>query len=255
MAGKRRFVVGGNLKANGTVEKIDALVDSLNKMSFPGAAVVEVVMSPPFLYLPHLKEKLRPEFKVAAQDVWIKGDGAYTGEITANMLKDFGIPYTITGHSERRTLCGETSQIVADKTEYAISLGLDVIVCIGETLDEREAGNTMDVVAAQLAPLKGFSAAQWEKIVLAYEPVWAIGTGKTASPAQAQEVHAFIRKWLADNVSAEVSAMVPIQYGGSVTGANCEELAQQPDIDGFLVGGASWKPEFEKIINAGALSK
>lgn len=146
------------------------------------------------------------------------------------------------------------TQVVADKTKYAIANGLKVIVCIGETLEEREAGKTTDVVAAQLAPFTGFSAEEWASIVLAYEPVWAIGTGKTATPDQAQEVHAFIRGWLKDNISPAVSEATRIQYGGSVTASNSDELAKKPDIDGFLVGGASWKPEFEHIINSGLLA-
>lgn len=165
------------------------------------------------------------------------------------MLKDVGVNWVILGHSERRTVFGEPDQLVADKVAHALEAGLKVIACIGETLQEREANKTEEVVFRQT---KAIAAAikDWSKVVLAYEPVWAIGTGKTATPQQAQDVHQSLRQWLKDNVSAEVADSVRIQYGGSVTSANCKELAQQQDIDGFLVGGASLKPEFINIINA-----
>jgi len=155
----------------------------------------------------------------------------------------------ILGHSERRAIFGESDTLVAEKVIHALENGLKVIACIGETLQERESGKTEEVVFRQTAAIAKV-VKDWSNVVLAYEPVWAIGTGKTATPAQAQEVHKALRGWMNDNVSPDVAASVRIQYGGSVTAANAKELASQPDIDGFLVGGASLKPEFVQIVNA-----
>lgn len=165
------------------------------------------------------------------------------------MLKDIGADWVIIGHSERRQIFGESDELIAEKTVHALSVGLKVIACIGETLQEREAGQTEAVVFRQSKALANVIK-DWTNVVIAYEPVWAIGTGKTATPQQAQEVHAALRKWFTENVSGDVAQSIRIQYGGSVTGANCKELAAQADIDGFLVGGASLKPEFIQIINA-----
>jgi len=212
---------------------------------------VEVIIAPPSLYLIPLKEALRPDVLIAAQNCHDKEAGAFTGEISAVQLKDAGIPYVILGHSERRTLFHETSEIVADKTVTALKTGLSVILCVGETLEQREGNQTDQVVASQLAPVaEKLTEADWEKIVIAYEPVWAIGTGKVATSAQAQETHKNTRKWLSEKVSPKVAEETRIIYGGSVTAGNCRELAQQGDVDGFLVGGASLKPEFADIINA-----
>lgn len=175
--------------------------------------------------------------------------GAFTGEVSPALLKDVGATWVILGHSERRQIFGESDELIAEKVVHALAEGLKVIACIGETLQEREAGQTEAVVFRQTKALAAVIK-DWSNVVLAYEPVWAIGTGKTATPAQAQEVHAALRKWLAENVSAAVSASLRIQYGGSVTAANARELASQGDIDGFLVGGASLKPEFVDIVNA-----
>lgn len=175
--------------------------------------------------------------------------GAFTGELSPAMLKDVGATWVILGHSERRQIFGETDELIAQKVVHALEAGLKVIACIGETLQEREAGQTEAVVFRQTKALAD-AIKDWSNVVLAYEPVWAIGTGKTATPQQAQEVHAALRKWLTDNVSADVSAALRIQYGGSVTAGNAKELASQADIDGFLVGGASLKPEFVQIVNA-----
>jgi triosephosphate isomerase len=187
------------------------------------------------------------------QDVGINGGfGAYTGEVSAELLKDAGIRWTLTGHSERRVgfgMPGETSEVVARKTAIAVQAGLSVIACIGESLADREAGTTMRVCAAQLAPLaQALKEEEWKRVVIAYEPVWAIGTGKVATPAQAEETHRDIRFWLAANVSPIVAKDVRIIYGGSVKGNNCRDLISCPNIDGFLVGGASLLPEFADII-------
>jgi len=188
---------------------------------------------------------------VAAQDVSQYGRGAYTGNITADQLTDANIKWTLTGHSERRTLFGETDQDVALKTKVAVENGLNVMLCIGEQLEERESGKTGEVNARQLqAVVEELTEGQWGNVVIAYEPVWAIGTGKVATPEQAQDTHAEIRDWLAENVSPAVAGATRILYGGSVNGGNCADLITNRDIDGFLVGGASLKPEFKDIIEA-----
>ncbi|XP_050384779.1 triosephosphate isomerase, cytosolic [Argentina anserina] len=245
----RKFFVGGNWKCNGTLDEVKKIVNLLNDGKVPSSDVVEVVVSPPYVFLPLVKSTLRSDFHVAAQNCWVKKGGAFTGEVSAEMLKNLEVPWVILGHSERRALLGETNEFVGDKVAYALSQGLKVIACVGETLEQREAGSTMEVVAAQTKAIAE-KVKDWTNIVLAYEPVWAIGTGKVASPAQAQEVHCELRKWLHANTSPEVAATTRIIYGGSVNGANSKELAGQPDLDGFLVGGASLKPEFIDIINA-----
>ncbi|CAH1435380.1 unnamed protein product [Lactuca virosa] len=250
----RKFFVGGNWKCNGTAEDVKKIVATLNAGQIPSTDVVEVVVSPPFVFLTSVKSELRPEIQVAAQNCWVKKGGAFTGEVSAEMLANLGIPWVILGHSERRALLNETNEFVGDKVAYALSQGLKVIACVGETLEQREAGTTMEVVAAQTKAIAD-KISSWDNVVLAYEPVWAIGTGKVASPAQAQEVHAGLRKWFSDNVSAEVSASTRIIYGGSVSGSNCKELGGQTDVDGFLVGGASLKPEFIDIIKAAEVKK
>jgi triosephosphate isomerase len=167
------------------------------------------------------------------------------------MIKDVGCNWAILGHSERRNVFGESDKLIGEKVKFALSSGLSVIPCIGEKLDEREAGKTMDVCIRQLKEITdNVASGEWSRVVIAYEPVWAIGTGKVATPQQAQEVHQQLRKWLGEKVSPDVAAKTRILYGGSVTADTCKELASQPDIDGFLVGGASLKPEFNKIINA-----
>lgn len=204
----------------------------------------EVVIAPPSLYLLLCREHLRKEIEVAAQNVFDKPNGAFTGEISVSQLKDSGITWTILGHSERRTILGETDVVVASKTKFATDGGIGVIWCCGESLEQREAGQTIDVVSAQLKAL-GDQISDWSKIVIAYEPIWAIGTGKVATTEQAQEVHAAIRAWLKKEVGDKAAEETRILYGGSVSEKNCGELSKQPDIDGFLVGGASLKPACE----------
>ncbi|XP_022746439.1 triosephosphate isomerase, cytosolic [Durio zibethinus] len=250
----RKFFVGGNWKCNGTTEEVKKIVSILNGREVPSQDVVEVVISPPFVFLPLVKSSLRPDFHVAAQNCWVKKGGAFTGEVSAEMLVNLNIPWVIIGHSERRLILKESNEFIGDKVAYALSQGLKVIACIGETLEQREAGSTMEVVAAQTKAIAA-KVSNWVDVVLAYEPVWAIGTGKVATPAQAQEVHSELRKWLQANVSPEVAASTRIIYGGSVTAANCKELAAQPDVDGFLVGGASLKPEFIDIIKSAEVKK
>lgn len=257
MGATGKFVVGGNWKCNGTIESVKQLVADLNS----GAQIirndVEVICAPASVHTGLVLATIQPPYQIAAQNCWDGPGGAFTGEASAEMIKDAGIPWVIIGHSERRTLCGETSAVVAKKVKYALDNGLKVMACIGETLSERENVRTMEVLFSQLQPIvEVLSAAEWDNVVIAYEPVWAIGTGKVASPAQAQEVHAGVREWLADHISPAVAASTRIQYGGSVNPGNCQELASQPDIDGFLVGGASLQgADFLTICNAAAFSK
>jgi len=232
---------------NGTIKSITEIVHNLNNANLDPKT--EVVIAPPSLYLLLTREHLRKEIEVAAQNVYDKPNGAFTGEISAAQLGDSGIGWVLAGHSERRTVLGEDDQFVASKTKASLEGGLGVILCVGETLEEREANKTIDVVTRQLTAVAK-TTKDWSKIVVAYEPVWAIGTGKVATTGQAQEVHAEIRKWISSSVSPEAAEKTRIIYGGSVTEKNCKDLAKQADIDGFLVGGASLKPAFIDIINS-----
>ncbi|KAI0976291.1 triose-phosphate isomerase-like protein [Xylaria arbuscula] len=243
----RKFFVGGNFKMNGSIASITEIVDNLNKAQLDPNT--ETVIAPPSLYLLLVREKVKKEIGVAAQNVFDKPNGAFTGEISVQHLKDSGIDWTILGHSERRTLLGESDEVVALKTKYATENGVSVIWCCGESLEQREAGQTLEHIAKQLGALKA-KISDWSKIVIAYEPIWAIGTGKVATTQQAQEVHASIRNWLAENVSQSVADETRILYGGSVSEKNSKELSKEKDIDGFLVGGASLKPAFVDIINS-----
>ncbi|CAI0376918.1 unnamed protein product [Linum tenue] len=248
MAGTGKFFVGGNWKCNGTKESITKLVSDLNDAKLESD--VDVVVAPPFVYIDQVKSSLTDKIEISAQNSWVSKGGAFTGEISVEQLKDIGAKWVILGHSERRHVIGEDDLFIGKKAAYALNEGLGVIACIGELLEDREAGKTFDVCFTQL---KAYADAvpSWDNIVIAYEPVWAIGTGKVASPQQAQEVHAALRDWLKKNVSDEVASKTRIIYGGSVNGGNCAELAKQEDIDGFLVGGASLKgPEFATIVNS-----
>jgi len=210
---------------------------------------IEVVIAPPTLYLLLAREQLKPELQVAAQNVFDKPNGAFTGEISVDQLKDSNIKWTLVGHSERRTILREDDAFVAAKTKAALAGGVSVILCIGESLEQREANKTINVVTSQLKAVAD-QVSDWTKIVVAYEPIWAIGTGKVASTEQAQEVHAAIRSWMKKEVSEKAAEATRIIYGGSVSEKNCKDLSTQPDIDGFLVGGASLKPAFVDIINS-----
>ncbi|KAL9689650.1 hypothetical protein QQ045_010039 [Rhodiola kirilowii] len=248
MAGTGKFFVGGNWKCNGTKDSIKKLVSDLNSATLEPD--VDVVVAPPFVYLDLVKSSLTDRVEVAAQNSWVGKGGAFTGEISVEQLKDIGVQWVILGHSERRHVIGEKDEFIGKKAAYALSEGLKVIACIGELLEEREAGKTFDVCFKQLKAYADF-VPSWDDVVIAYEPVWAIGTGKVASPEQAQEVHVALRDWLKKNVSAEVASKTRIIYGGSVNGGNSSELAKKEDIDGFLVGGASLKgPEFATIVNS-----
>ncbi|XP_031732337.1 triosephosphate isomerase A [Anarhichas minor] len=243
----RSFFVGGNWKMNGNRESLEQLISTLNTASLDDQT--EVVCGAPSIYLDFVRSSLDLRIGVAAQNCYKVAKGAFTGEISPAMIKDCGVDWVILGHSERRHVFGEGDELIGQKVAHALESGLAVIACIGEKLEEREAGTTEEVVYAQTQVIAE-NVTDWGKVVLAYEPVWAIGTGKTASPEQAQEVHEKLRAWLRANVSDDVADSVRIIYGGSVTAANCRELASQGDVDGFLVGGASLKPEFVDIINA-----
>lgn len=243
----RQFFVGGNFKMNGTIESIKDIVHKLNDAKVDPNT--EVVISPPALYLLLTREHARKGIEVAAQNVFDKPNGAFTGEISVSQLKDSNITWSLIGHSERRVILQETDDFIAKKTKTAIDGGINVILCIGETLEQRDAGKTMDVVISQLAAVSK-QVQDWSKIVIAYEPVWAIGTGKVATTEQAQEVHKGIREWLNKELGQQVAESTRIIYGGSVSEKNCKDLAKEADIDGFLVGGASLKPAFVDIINA-----
>jgi len=210
---------------------------------------VDIVIGVPSVYLDYVKQRFPPGVLAAAENCYKVPKGAFTGEISPAMLKDIGIEWVILGHSERRSIFGETDELVAEKCAHALESGLKVIVCCGESLEERESNRTEEVVVRQLTACAK-KIKDWGKVVIAYEPVWAIGTGKTATPAQAQETHAQIRNWMKEKVCPDVAEATRVLYGGSVNADNCKELGKQHDIDGFLVGGASLKPDFVKIINA-----
>ncbi|KAK1780911.1 Triosephosphate isomerase [Copromyces sp. CBS 386.78] len=244
----RQFFVGGNFKMNGTQKDLKAIVENLNNAQLDSNA--EVVIAPPALYLDFVKQNLKnSKVEVAAQNVFNKPNGAFTGEISVSQLQDLGIKWTILGHSERRNELGESDEFVASKTKYALDNGISVIWCCGESKDTRQAGETIKFVENQLAALAK-EISDWKNVVIAYEPIWAIGTGLVATKEQAQEVHAAIRSWLKKNVNEKVAEETRILYGGSVNAKNCKDLAKEEDIDGFLVGGASLKPEFVEIINS-----
>jgi triosephosphate isomerase (TIM) len=239
----RQFIVGGNWKMNGSGQLVQDMVQALNAGTWNPTST-QVVVAPPAPYLSIMRAAAAKHIGVAAQNMHAEKSGAFTGEVASAMLLDLGIEWVILGHSERRDLFAEGDVVVAGKVVAAVAAGLSVMACCGEKLAERESGKTIEVVFRQLQAIAdklGSSPAQWAKVVIAYEPVWAIGTGKVATPQQAQEVHAAIRAWLADKVSPVVAQATRIMYGGSVNAKNCKELQAEQDIDGFLVGGASLK--------------
>ena len=246
----RQAFVAANWKMNGTKSSVTELVEGLKAKV--NNAKAEVVVFVPAIFTQQVATALQgTDIKFGAQNIHTAASGAFTGETSLPMIKEFGCTYVLVGHSERRTLFGETDAIVAEKTAAALDAGITPVVCIGETLEEREAGVTEKVCATQLqAVIDKVGIAAIANTVIAYEPVWAIGTGKTASSEQAQDVHAFIRKMLAEQ-DANVAAKVQVLYGGSMKGANAAELIGQTDIDGGLVGGASLiADEFAAIVAA-----
>lgn len=249
----RRPFIAGNWKMNLDLASSVALVEGLVKET-ADCDDVDVAVCPPSVYLAAVaKAAAGSKVGVGAQNMYHEPGGAFTGELSAAMLKDVGCQYVILGHSERRNILGESSEDVNLKTHAALAAGLIPIVCVGELLAERKAGTTMDVIRRQFdGSVSGLTADQMKQIVIAYEPVWAIGTGEVATPAQAEEVHLGLRKLMEDRYNKEVAESVRIQYGGSVKPDNAAELLAQPNIDGALVGGASLKVEPFVGIIAGA---
>ena len=247
----RRQIIAGNWKMNGTIEETKALINGLLGGSFNASKAVMVVC-PPFTALSTAAKLLsNSKIELGAQDMSVHAKGAYTAEISAEMLLTVGASFVILGHSERRQYHAETDELVNAKAKVAIEAGLTPIICVGETLDQREAGQTEAVIGEQVdGTLSEFSADFVKKSVIAYEPVWAIGTGKTATPQMAQDVHKFIRDRIS-SLDKEAASIVPILYGGSVKPDNAGSLLSEADIDGALVGGAALKADdFLKIINA-----
>ena len=240
----RKSYVVGNWKMNKTIAESVELVKALISDT-PADAKADVAVIPPFLSVPAVVEAAKGSLiSVGVQDAYFEKSGAFTGEIAPFMVKDAGATFALVGHSERRHVIGETDELIRKKLEAILKEGLDVILCVGELIEEREAGETEKRLNIQIrAGLEGLTKEQMKKITVAYEPVWAIGTGKTATTAQAQEAHKYIRGLLIEIFDADTADKVRIQYGGSVKPDNAEELMSQPDVDGALVGGASLKAE------------
>jgi len=253
---KRIPLIAGNWKMNKTASEAAELVKALTA-SVGTQSQVHIVLCPPFTALDRVAGLLTPgSMTLGAQNLHEKTNGAFTGEVSASMLRDLHVSYVILGHSERRALFGETDAIVNRKVLAALEATLRPILCVGETLAEREAGRTLEVVGTQLeAGLAGVPAAKADQVVIAYEPVWAIGTGKTATPAMAQEVHAFIRVRLGQIVGLETASRLRILYGGSMKPDNADALLAEADIDGGLIGGASLEAKsFTELVQSAARS-
>ncbi len=246
----RKPIIAGNWKLNNTSQEAAELV-TLLKRNLSEVTDVDIVVCPVFTALSVVADLLtESDIHLGAQNLYWEDIGAFTGEVSGGLLKEIGVEYVVIGHSERRQFFGETNQTVNKKIRAALKHGLIPIVCVGEVLAEREADQTFDVIRRQVKEsLAGFSAAEAKKMIVAYEPVWAIGTGKTATPQQAQEVHKFIRDLLAQLYDDETAGEIRIQYGGSVKADNIADLISRPDIDGALVGGASLKADsFTQIV-------
>lgn len=247
----RKTIVAGNWKMNASKDSVDNLIKDL--LTGMDGITSEVLVCAPFPYLAQVELLIQgSKVMLGAQNLNTNSSGAYTGEVSADMIKDFGARHVIVGHSERRSLYGETSAMVAEKTKAALNAGLTPLLCIGESLEQRDSGNTEAVIEKQLSAvieLVGIEA--FNQIIIAYEPVWAIGTGVTATPEQAQEAHLFIRSLLAKN-DESVAQKTPILYGGSMNASNASELISCADIDGGLIGGAALKAEdFLQICKVG----
>lgn len=249
----RKNVIAGNWKMFNDISETQNLITKLISGLSGLTLKCEVVICPPYTSLSEAGNLIKNSVvKLGAQNMYFEENGAFTGEVSASMLKSVGCEYVILGHSERRTIFGENDQLINKKILKALNSGLKPIFCIGETLSERENGITFEVIKRQVTEgLKNVSSIELSKLVIAYEPVWAIGTGKTATPGQAQEVHAFIRNLIREIYSVDEAQKIVIQYGGSVKPDNAVELLKQQDIDGALVGGACLKADsFIEIIRA-----
>ena len=247
----RKTIVAGNWKMNASKETVNSLIEGI--LSGMNEVSSEVIVCAPFPYLSQVESLINnSKLMLGAQNLNVNPEGAFTGEVSADMIKDFGAQHVIVGHSERRSLYGETNAIVAEKTKAAIGAGLTPLLCVGESLEDRESGKTEAIVEEQInAVIDLIGIEAFDQIIVAYEPVWAIGTGLTASPEQAQTVHLFIRNLLA-NSSEKIAKRTPILYGGSMNAANAADLISCSDIDGGLIGGAALKAEdFLQICKAG----
>ena len=249
----RKHIVAGNWKINKNLQEGVSLATELKEILAADQPNCDVIIGTPFIHLATVSELLKDSvIAVSAENCANKASGAYTGEVSAEMVKSTGAEYVILGHSERREYYTETPEILKEKVDLALANGLKVIFCIGESLEQREANEQEAVCKAELAgSVFHLTADQWKNIVIAYEPIWAIGTGKTATAEQAQEIHAFIRSCVAEVYGAEAAAETSILYGGSCKGSNAPELFSKEDIDGGLIGGASLKAaDFKAIIDA-----
>lgn len=237
----RRTLIAGNWKMNGSLESITELMKGI-KSGLAEVSNADLAVCPPAIYLLRVSGLIdKDNIALGSQNICDQASGAFTGEIAPSMLKEAGCQYAIIGHSERRSLYGESDDLIAKRFAMAVKSGITPILCIGETLEERESGTTEDIVSRQLDAVVNTQGVEaLGKSVIAYEPVWAIGTGKTATPQQAQDVHAYIRNKLSA-LNADVAEKVQILYGGSMNASNAQELLSQPDIDGGLIGGASLK--------------
>ena len=246
----RKAFIAGNWKMFKTASETAVLAEELKKC-LAGVDDIDIAVFPSFLSVPKAVEVLKgSNIMVGTQNMHFEDSGAFTGEVAASMIKESGATLVVLGHSERRHVFGETDEMINKKLKKALTAGLRPILCIGEKLEEREANKTEDVLKSQLnGSLEGLSMEDMEKVVIAYEPVWAIGTGKTATPEQAENAHVYVRKVLSEMFSEDIASGTVIQYGGSVKPDNVDELMACENIDGALVGGASLKPEsFERII-------
>ena len=247
----RKTIVAGNWKMNASKETVNSLIEGI--LSGVNETTSEVIVCAPFPYLSQVESLInKSKLMLGAQNLNVNPAGAYTGEVSADMIKDFGAQHVIVGHSERRSLYAETNAIVAEKTKAAIDAGLTPLLCVGESLEDRESGNTEAIVEEQInAVIDLIGIESFDQVIIAYEPVWAIGTGLTATPEQAQAVHLFIRNLLADS-SEKIAQRTPILYGGSMNAGNAADLISCSDIDGGLIGGAALKAEdFLQICKAG----
>ena len=248
----RKTIIAGNWKMNMTASDTKKFADDI-KAIMPRAKWCDVVVCVPFVNIPAALKAFKDlRISVGAQNMFYEKSGAYTGEVSADMLKDLGVKYVIIGHSERRQYFGETDFTVNKKVLAALEAGLHPIICVGESLEQRELGITMELIALQVkSALAGVPAEKLRKCVIAYEPIWAIGTGKTATADQAEEVCGQIRKVIGEVYGEAVAEATTIQYGGSMNAKNCEELLSKKDVDGGLIGGASLKaPDFAVIVEA-----
>ncbi|MFO7871767.1 MAG: triose-phosphate isomerase [Kiritimatiellia bacterium] len=248
----RKKIIAGNWKMNKSVAEAESLAGDI-KLDLAENSDADVVLCPPFTSLKVVSDEISDTYiKLGAQNMHWESDGAYTGEISANMLRDLYCHYVILGHSERRGYFGETDEIVNRKVKAALECNLVPIVCVGETLEQREAGRMSEIVGGQVRNSLAGLGGKLKTVIVAYEPIWAIGTGRTATPDQAQEAHAFVRKTLEEISDSDTAASIRIQYGGSVKPGNAADLLGQADIDGALVGGASLDARsFCEIVHKG----